>query len=131
MSKAVIHASGTTNEPGDLSDAAVPGGAYGRCDRPWINWLLAWLTVPVAAFVMVCAFAAVMGLARCADQPCRHYGPSEFWFGMLAYSPPLIAVLAVAVSYFTANRRRGIWVPVGAFALLLTDLAVLFFTFRP
>ncbi|MUL47130.1 hypothetical protein FZI85_04165 [Mycobacterium sp. CBMA293] len=131
MSKTVIHTPGTADESDVSSDIAVPGGAHDRRNRRWINWLLVWLTVPVAGFVMVCAFGAVMGLARCADQPCRNYGPNEFWFGILAYSPPIVAVVAIAVSIFTASRKHGIWVPLGAFAVLLTDLTVLLFTFRP
>ncbi|MEZ0053124.1 membrane glycosyltransferase [Mycobacterium sp. MAA66] len=103
----------------------------GVARRPWLNWLLAVLTIPVAMFVTLCAFGAVMGLARCADYPCRHYGPTAFWFGVTAYGPLVAAGLAIALSFFTATRKHGIWVPLGVHALLLTDLAVLLFTFRP
>ena len=127
MVKAVVGTLGTT---AGSTQYAVPSTGDGS-GRPWLNWLLAILTIPVAGFVTLCAFGAVMGLARCADYPCEHYGPNAFWFSVTAYGPLPVAVLAIAVSFSTANRKYGIWLPLGVFALLLTDLAVLLFTFRP
>ena len=97
----------------------------------WLNWLLALLTVPVAMAVSLFAFGSVMGLARCTSAGCQHMGPGEFWFWVLAYGPPFLALATLAVSFFTATRRHGVWIPIGALALLLTDLALLAFTFRP
>lgn len=97
----------------------------------WLNWLLALLTVPVAMAVMLFAFGAVMGLARCTEAGCQHMGPGEFWFGILAYGPPFVAVVTIATSFFTASRKHAIWVPLAGLGLLLIDLAVLAITFRP
>ncbi len=92
---------------------------------------MALLTVPVAMVVVVFGFGAVMGMARCAPGVCRHQGPGEFWFGVLFYGPPVLAALTMLVSFFTASRRWGIWVPLCGLALLVVDLAVLAVTFRP
>ncbi|GAS93595.1 uncharacterized protein RMCC_0561 [Mycolicibacterium canariasense] len=96
----------------------------------WLNWLLALLTVPVAMAVMLFAFAAVMGLARCTEGACPHMGPGEFWFGILGYGPPFVALAAIVASFFTASRKHAVWVPVVALGLLAADLAVLAITFR-
>lgn len=97
----------------------------------WLNWTLALLTVPAAAAVSLFAFGSVMGLARCTSASCQHMGPGEFWFGVLAYGPPFLALATLALSFFTATRRHGVWIPIGALALLLVDLVLLAFTFRP
>ncbi|MCV7018569.1 hypothetical protein [Mycolicibacterium aichiense] len=98
----------------------------------WLNWFLALLTIPVAAAVMFVAFGAVLGIARCTDTTaCPHMGPGEFWFGILAYGPPVVALLTIAVSVVTASRRHGIVVPLVGLGLLVADAAVLVITFRP
>lgn len=103
----------------------------GRSGSPaWLNWLLALLTVPVAMAVTLFAFGAVMGLARCTEGTCPHMGPGEFWFGVLAYGPPFVALTTIAMSLFTASRRHAIWVPIIGLALLVVDMAVLAVTFR-
>ena len=99
--------------------------------RTWLNWTLALLTVPGAALVMLLWFGAVMGSAGCSDVPCRHQGPGEFFFGVLVYGAPVVAVLTVGVSFYTASRPRGILVPVCGWALLATDVVVLVVSFRP
>lgn len=114
----------------------------GRTDAPtkderrqhspvWLNWLLALLTVPAAISVSGFAFGSVMGLAGCESTGCRHMGPGEFWFGVLAYGPPVVALVVIASSFFTATRRFGLWIPVVGLALLLVDVLVLAITFRP
>ncbi|WP_431239781.1 hypothetical protein ACQ86B_09440 [Mycolicibacterium aichiense] len=98
----------------------------------WLNWFLALMTIPVAAAVMFVAFGAVLGIARCTDTAaCPHMGPGEFWFGILAYGPPLVALLTIVASAFAANRRYGIVVPLLGLGLLLADAAILAITFRP
>ena len=98
----------------------------------WLNWFLALLTVPVAVLVMFAAFGAVMNVARCTDTAaCPHLGPGEFWFGILAYAPPFVALATIAASIFTASRRHGIVVPLLGLGLLVIDAAVLMITFRP
>jgi hypothetical protein len=92
------------NERGE-SSAAHPRS------RTWLNWTLALLTVPGAALVMLLWFGAVMGSAGCSDVPCRHQGPGEFFFGILLYGAPAIALLTVAITCYTATRRWGTVVP--------------------
>lgn len=114
------------------SRSTAPAAAAGHHGSPvWLNWVLALLTVPVAIAVSLFAFGSVMGLARCTAVGCQHAGPGEFWFGILAYGPPFVALATIGVSSVTASRRHGVWIPVGALTILLVDLAVLAITFRP
>lgn len=59
----------------------------------------------------------------------REQGPGEFWFGILFYGAPVVPVVVIAVSIFTARLRRGVLVPVVGLALLAIDFAVLALTF--
>jgi hypothetical protein len=99
--------------------------------QPWVNWTLALLTVPGAGLVFLFGMGAVMSIAGCSDHACRHQGPGEFWFGVLFYGAPVVPVIAIVLSFFTAARDRGILVPLIAWALLAADLAIMAFTFRP
>jgi hypothetical protein len=45
------------------------------------------------------------------------------------YGSPVVAAAAVAMSFFTARRERGILVPVIAWALLIIAAAVLALSF--
>ena len=107
--------------------------AYSRPGvHPWLNWVLALLTIPGAIAVMLVAFGAVMGVARCTSTTaCPHLGPGEFWFGILAYGPPWVALVTIVATIFTARRRYGIVVPLVGLGLLVVDAAVLMITFRP
>lgn len=96
-----------------------------RRRRTWLNWAFAVSTLPGAALVMFLWFGAVMGTAGCSAVPCPHQGPDEFFFGLLVYGAPVVAVLTVTVSLFTATRRRGVLVPVCGWAMLTADVAVL------
>ncbi|MBI3689811.1 MAG: hypothetical protein HY239_03835 [Mycolicibacterium aromaticivorans] len=114
----------------ETTQATTPGTCRGI--PMWLNWFLALLTIPAAVVVMFIAFGAVMGIARCTDTTaCPHMGPGEFWFGILAYGPPVVALLTIVASVFTANRRYGIVVPLVGLGLLLADAAILAITFRP
>jgi hypothetical protein len=97
-------------------------------DRPrgrlWLNWILALLTVPAAAVVLIFALGAVMSTAACSAQACPNLGPSGISFGVMFYGAPVVAGLAIVVSFFTAARRWGIVVPLGALAVLAADIAV-------
>lgn len=115
----------TTEASVQKSDSGTRGGS-----PAWLNWLLALLTVPVAMAVMMFAFGAVMGLARCTEGACPHMGPGEFWFGILGYGPPFVALATIVATFFTASRRHAIWVALFGLTLLLVDLAVLAITFR-
>ena len=122
---------GSTADHRKTSSNDVIDSSVERRRRSWVNWMFALLTVPGAALVVVLWFDAVMGLAGCSDVPCRHEGPGEFLFGVLVYGAPVVAVIAVAVSFFTARRKRGFVVPVLGWTLLAADVVVLAVSFRP
>ena len=90
----------------------------------WVNWILALLTVPAAAVVLVFALGAVMSTAGCSAQQCPNLGPKGIGFGVLFYGAPVIAALAIIISLFTARRRWGIAVPLCALALLGADILI-------
>jgi hypothetical protein len=92
------------------------------------NWVLALLTIPGAAVAMFFAYGAVLGTSACA-QTCEHL-PNEAVYTVMLYGPPVVAVLAVVLSFFTARLSRGYLVPAAAWALLILDVAVMFFAFR-
>ncbi|OBF17344.1 hypothetical protein A5725_23480 [Mycobacterium kubicae] len=92
--------------------------------RAVVNWILALLTVPAAALVMVFAVGAAMSVAACSAAQCPHLGPSGLLYGVLFYGAPVVAVLTLVASFFTAKRRRGFVVPLIGLALLVADLAI-------
>lgn len=94
-----------------------------------LTWVLALLTVPAAVAVYLYGMAAVMSMAGCTGEACASKGPGEFWFGILFYGAPVVPVVVIAVSIFTARLRRGVLVPVVGLALLAIDFAVLALTF--
>ncbi len=93
-----------------------------------VNWVLALLTIPAAVGVVFVAVGSVMSTAGCAANACE--SPSSFWFGVLIYGAPVVAAATVIASFFTARRRWGIAVPLGALALLAIDVAALVLSFR-
>ena len=95
------------------------------------NWILALATLPGAVAVVVFAYMQVLGTAGCNDQPCSRQGPGELGFTLIEYGAPVVAVVAVALSFFTARRRRGVIVPVVAWLLLIAAFVVLAFSFTP
>jgi hypothetical protein len=96
--------------------------------RVVLNWALAWGTVIGAAALVILAYGKVMGTAACTVGTCEV--PSEGLFTVLLYGPPVVAVAAVLLSFFTAKRRRGYLVPLVAWILLVVDLALLLLSFR-
>lgn len=93
-----------------------------------LNWALAWGTVIGAAALVILAYGKVMGTAACTADTCEV--PSEAMFTVLLYGPPVVAVAAVLMSFFTARRRRGYLVPLVAWLLLAADLALLTASFQ-
>ncbi len=93
--------------------------------RFWVNWALALLTVVGAGIVMVFSLGAVMSTAACSDKACPNLGPNGISFDVLFYGAPVVAVVTIIVSFFTAQRRWGIVVPLLALALLAADITVL------
>ncbi|UQX11209.1 hypothetical protein [Candidatus Mycobacterium methanotrophicum] len=90
-----------------------------------MNWALALLGVVGAGAVMVFALGAVMSTAACSDKQCPNLGPNGISFGVLFYGAPFVAAVTVVVSFFTAQRRRGVVVPLLALALLVADVTLL------
>jgi hypothetical protein len=95
------------------------------------NWILALAALPGAVGVVVFAYMQVLGSAGCSDQTCPRRGPGELGFTLIEYGAPIIAVVAVALSFFTARRRNGVIVPVVAWLLLIAAFVVLAFSFTP
>lgn len=113
----------------DTADSAAPPAARRRVGF-WVNWALALLTVPGAVVVLLLALGAVMSTAACSDQTCPNLGPSGSVWALLFYGAPVVALLAISVSFFSANRRWGLLVPLTGWALLAADIAVLTITFQ-
>lgn len=76
-----------------------------------------------AVAVQLFAMGAVMSTAACSNPNCPK--PSGFVYGLLTYGAPVVAVVAIVLSFVTAGRRRGFLVPVIAWVLLVIDVAVL------
>lgn len=104
---------------------ATSGTDRGERLRFWVNWALALLTVVGAGVVMVYFFGAVMSTAACSQRQCQHVGPDWISPDVLFYGPPAVAALTLIVSFFTAQRRWGIVVPLLALALLVADITIL------
>lgn len=103
-----------------------PGEARrGRNARPWVNWGLALATVPAAAIVMLFALGAVMSTDGCSERTCPNLGRGGIDFGVAFYGAPVVAVVVIVVSFFTAKRRGGIAVPLAGWALLVLDVALM------
>ncbi len=115
---------GEDSGPGEQF-AATSGTDRTKGVRFWVNWALALLTVLGAAVVMVFSLGAVMSTAACSDKQCPNLGPSGISFDVLFYGAPVVAALTIVVSFFTAQRRWGIVVPLLALALLVGDITIL------
>jgi hypothetical protein len=70
-------------------------------------------------------------MAGCNHQPCPRQCPGEVGFTLIQYGAPIVAMVAVVLSFFTARRRGGILVPVVASLELIAAFAVLAFSFTP
>jgi hypothetical protein len=97
--------------------------------RTAVNWILAILTAPAALAVVVYSYLQVLGSAGCSGGTCAKVGPGETVFGLIEYGTPVVAVVAVALSFVTASRRYGIAVPAIALAIIAAAAIVLFTTF--
>ncbi|ORJ53150.1 hypothetical protein [Mycobacterium simiae] len=100
----------------------------GGPDRPvwtWVNWGLAFSTVPAAAIVMLFALGAVMSTDGCTQRTCPNLGRGGIDFGVAFYGAPLVAFVVILVSFFTARHRGGIAVPLFGWVLLVADVALM------
>ncbi|OBJ69686.1 hypothetical protein [Mycobacterium sp. 1274756.6] len=102
----------------------------GRTVPAWVNWVLAVLTVPAAALVMLVATGALLSVAACSTTACPELGRSGFVFNVLFYGPVVVAAATILVSFVTAAKRWGIAVPLIGLALLGLDLAALAVVFN-
>jgi hypothetical protein len=105
-----------------VAEPARADGGPGRNGWPWVNWALALATVPAAAIVMLFALGAVMSTDGCSDGSCGRGGID---FGVAFYGAPVVALVVIIVSFFTAKRRGGIAVPLVGWALLVADVALM------
>ncbi|OHT86387.1 hypothetical protein BKG61_28245 [Mycobacterium syngnathidarum] len=101
----------------------------GRRTRISMAWVLVVLTIPAAIAVFLYGMGAVMSMAGCTGEVCANKGPGEFWFGVLFYGAPVVPIVTIAISIFTARMRYGILVPIVGLALLAIDFAILALTF--
>jgi hypothetical protein len=115
-----------TGELASDTETESPSGDDRSLRRPrvWVNWALALLTAPAAALVMIFDVGAAVSTAACSGARCPALGPHGLGYGVLLYGAPVIAVLTIVASFFTATRRRGFLVPLWGLVLLLCDVAV-------
>ena len=115
-----------TGELASDTETESPSGDDRSLRRPrvWVNWALALLTAPAAALVMIFDVGAAVSTAACSGVRCPALGPHGLGYGVLLYGAPVIAVLTIVASFFTATRRRGFLVPLWGLVLLLCDVAV-------
>jgi hypothetical protein len=106
------------------AQGAGPGGR-GRNVWPWVNWGLALATVPGAAIVMIFALGAVMSTDGCTDRSCANLGRGGIDFGVAFYGAPVVAVVVIVLTFFTAKRRHGVAVPLCGWALLILDVVLM------
>lgn len=78
----------------------------------WVNWLLALSTILGAGVVQLFAMGAVMSTSSCSAADCPK--PSGFVYGLLTYGAPVVAVVAIGLSFSTARLRHGFLVPLVA-----------------
>jgi hypothetical protein len=93
--------------------------------RLWVNWILALLTIPAAAAVLLFAIGAMFSTDVCSDKQCPNLGLRGVSFDVLFWGAPAVALVAIAAAFVTARRRWGIVVPLCALALLGADIAIL------
>lgn len=96
--------------------------------RTTLNWVLAVATVPAAIGMVGLVYLQIMGTAGCATEPCPTL--SETTFTLIQFGVPLVALITVIASFFTARRSGGIIVPVIAWSLITLAGVVLYVAFR-
>jgi hypothetical protein len=95
------------------------------------NWVLALLTPVGAAVAVLIAYGTALGAAGCNDRACPNLGLANGVFGPVVYGAPVVALLAIAVSFVTAKLRRGWVVPAIAWILLIGGPVLLALSLRP
>jgi hypothetical protein len=105
--------------------AEEPSDAGAARIHVWVNWILALLTIPAAVVVVIFGLGVVMSYAACSGQRCPQQGTGGLWLDILWFGSPVVAGLTIVISLFTSRRRRGIIVPLCAWALLVADVGLL------
>lgn len=118
-----------TPSANDAQHAASDQRVTGSRTHTGRNWVLAILTVPASLAVVGFAYLQVLGMARCGAGTCTETGPGETVYGLILYGTPIIAIVAVALSFVTARKRYGIVVPGVAFVILAVATIILITTF--
>lgn len=124
-----MRAADVRHEPGDRPPADGSSQAPSRNRGTVLNWIFALLTIPGALAVVAFSYLQVLSTASCAEGSCTKLGPGEFVFGLIMYGTPVVAVVAVALSFFTARQPRGFLVPAIAWGLLVIAAVILALTF--
>jgi hypothetical protein len=100
-----------------------------RTGRAVANWVAAALSMVGALAVVGFAYLKVLGTAACTDRMCDDLGPGETVFGLILYGTPIVAVVALLLSFFTARHRLGYVLPLIAWAVIWAAAVVLIVTF--
>jgi hypothetical protein len=101
----------------------------GRTGRTTLTWVAAVLAVLAAVAVVGFAYLKVLGTAACTDRMCDDMGPSEPVFGFILYGTPIIAVVALVITFVTARKPWGFVLPLIAWAVVAVSLIILIVTF--
>jgi hypothetical protein len=113
-----------TNQGTADADQERPAGASRT--QTIVNWALALLSGAGAAALVVFAYGLALGTSGCSEQSCPQLGSAYAVFGPVVYGAPVVALLAIAASFFTARRRRGWVVPAVAWILLIIGGVLLY-----
>ncbi|WP_319454617.1 MULTISPECIES: hypothetical protein [unclassified Mycobacterium] len=116
------------DERAAVEDRGAESG-HAHTGRAFANWILAVLSLVGALAVVAFAYLKVLGTAGCTDRMCDDLGPGETVFGLILYGTPIVAVVAILLSFFTARRRLGYVIPMIAWAVVLAAVVVLIVTF--
>ncbi len=74
---------------------------------------------------MLFALGAVMSTDGCSDRSCPNLGRGGIDFGVAFYGAPVVALVVIVISFFTAERRGGVVVPLCGWTLLVADVALM------
>jgi hypothetical protein len=91
-----------------------------------VHWIAALLTIIGAAAVEVIAYGLTLGVAGCTDRTCPNLGLANAVYGPVVYGAPVVAVVAIALSFVTARKRWGWAIPTVAWILLIAGPVLLY-----
>lgn len=91
-----------------------------------IHWIAALLTIIGAAAAEIVAYGLTLGTAACTDHSCPHLALADVAYGPVVYGAPVVAIVAIALSFITARKRWGWVVPAVAWLLLIAGPVLLY-----